>query len=408
MPFSPESAAVLTVGDELLEGRTRDANLMQVSRGLSARGIAVVEARTVADSLDAISAAVRHLLEPGRLLVTTGGLGPTDDDMTLPAVALALDLPLERSPGAEAMVRARMEDLGRECPRSALGQADLPRGAMPVENAVGVAPGAVIAAGESAVVCLPGVPAEVRGLLDRCLEALGVCGAGTEGYSLLRTWGVRENDMFDALAPIAEDLGCRLAFLPSACRVDLKIFGEAREEMARRVTEIYPGRVYSRSREVSLAGRLGGELLSRGLTVAVAESCTGGLLGGELTSVPGASDWFAGGVISYSNRVKSNLLGVPSETLDRHGAVSRQVVEAMAEGVRDLVGSDAAMAVSGVAGPSGGTPEKPVGTVWMAVSHPGGGHRARELFGGDRGHVRRSAVSFVMGMLLERLTGGGP
>jgi len=105
--------------------------------------------------------------------------------------------------------------------------------------------------------------------------------------------------------------------------------------------------------------------------------------------------------------VKSNLLGVPSETLDRHGAVSRQVVEAMAEGVRDLLGADAAMAVSGVAGPSGGTPEKPVGTVWMAVSHPGGGQRARELFGGDRGHVRRSAVSFVMGMLLERLAGGG-
>ena len=408
MPFNPDSAAVLTIGDELLEGRTRDINLVQVSRGLSARGIAVNEARTVSDSRDAISAAVNDLLEPGRLLVTTGGLGPTDDDMTLPAVARALDLPVSRNGEAEAMVRARMEDLGRECPRSALGQADLPRGARPVENAVGVAPGVVIRAGDSGIVCLPGVPAEVRGLLDRCLEALGVAGAGTEGYYLLRTWGLRENYLFDALAPIAGDLGCRLAFLPSACRVDVKIFGEYREEMARRVEERYPGRIYSRKQEVSLAERLGEELLSRRLTLAVAESCTGGLLGGELTSVPGASDWFAGGVISYSNRVKSNLLGVPSETIESHGAVSRQVVEAMAEGVRDLVSSDAAMAVSGIAGPSGGSEEKPVGTVWMAVSHPGGGHQALELFGGDRGHVRLSAVSFVMGMLLEGITGGGP
>jgi nicotinamide-nucleotide amidase len=407
MPLSPERAAVITVGDELLQGRTRDANLMEISRALSARGIPVGEARTVPDTREAISAAALDLLEEGCLVVTTGGLGPTDDDITLASMARALGLPLERNRCAEEMVRARMDTLGRECPPSALRQADLPRGAEPVENRVGVAPGVVLELPHSALVCLPGVPAEVRGLLEGCLEALGVRGSGRESYTLLRTWGIRENDLYDTLSPLAEDLGCRLAFLPSACRVDVRVFGPGREEMARRVDREYPGHVYSRRPEVSLAGRLGGELGSQGISLAVAESCTGGMLGGELTSVPGASDWFAGGVISYSNRVKREILGVEEQALERHGAVSRQVVREMADGVAGLLGADAAMAVSGIAGPSGGTSEKPVGTVWMATTHPGGGRERRERFGGDREHVRRSAVSYVMGMLLQALSEGG-
>ncbi len=407
MPFSPEHAAVLTVGDELLEGRTRDINLMQISRVLSAERLPVLEGRTVSDDPEAICRAVRDLLAPGCLLLTTGGLGPTDDDMTLSSVARALELPLVRNDRAERMVRERIERPGRRCSESALRQADLPRGARPVRNPVGVAPGVVLRSGESAVICLPGVPAEVRGLLEDCLQVLDVTGSGSERYEFVRTWGIRENDLFDALAPQARELGCRLAFLPSACRVDLKIFGAGREEMARRVGREYPGHVYAAEPDLSLAERLGRKLLASGLSLAVAESCTGGMLGGELTSVPGASDWFAGGVISYSNRVKSDVLGVPGRLLDSHGAVSGPVVKAMARGVSGLLGSNVALAVSGIAGPAGGTGEKPVGTVWIALEHPDGSRQRRKLFGGDRQHVRRSAVTCAMGMLLQALCGAG-
>lgn len=403
MELSPERAAVLTVGDEILEGRTRDINLLQVSRGLSARGIRVCEARTVADGTAEISGAIRGLMAEGRLLVTTGGLGPTDDDITLAGLAEALGLPMEHDPKAAEMVRGRMSQLGRPCPESALSQAVLPRGAVPVANPVGVAPGVVLVHGGCGFICLPGVPAEAGALLAPCLDALGVGGESPADYELVRTWGIRENDLFDRLAPRAEELGCRLAFLPGACRVDVKVFGEARSTLADAVADDLSGSVYSRSADIDLPGRLGRELMLREMHVCVAESCTGGKLGGELTSVPGASDWFLGGVISYSNRVKTELLEVDGRLLEEHGAVSAQVAGAMASGVRSLLDAEASMAVSGIAGPAGGTPQKPVGTVWIAVEWPGGSRQRRERFGGDREHVRRSAVTCAMGMLLAAL-----
>lgn len=403
MPLSFDKAAVLTIGDEILEGRTRDINLMQVSRGLSARGIPVFESRTVADRTAEIAAAIRDLGSRGRLVVTTGGLGPTDDDMTLPALAEALGLGMEPNPRAEAMVRRRMSRLGRSCPESALKQAVLPAGGRPVVNPVGVAPGVALVHDGCGYVCLPGVPSETEALLAPCLDALGISGAAVSEYELLRTWGIRENDLFDRLAPRARKLGCSLAFLPSACRVDVKVFGDRRGEMAAAVERELTGHVYSRSADLGLPQRLGEELKRLGLGVCVAESCTGGMLGEELTSVPGASEWFCGGVVSYSNRIKTDLLGVDGGLIESKGAVSIEVAAAMAFGARRLLGAEASMAVTGIAGPSGGTPAKPVGTVCMAVEHPGGFRRRIERFGGDRQHVRRSSVTCVTGMLLDSL-----
>ena len=404
MASFPEVAAVLTVGDELLEGRTRDANLMSISRALAARGVVVEEARTVADRLDSISSAVRELAGEGRLLVTTGGLGPTEDDMTLQGVAQALGIPLRHDERAEEMVRSRMSGRRGAFPRSALKQAVIPRGGIPVLNRVGVAPGVVMESGGGAVVCLPGVPSEVLGLLEDCLDALGITGSESKRYALVRTWGVRENDLFDGLTPRANKLGCRLAYLPGACRVDIKVFGEKRRAMVEWIESRYSRHIYALTPE-SLPQALARRLCRLGLSTAVAESCTGGMLGAELTSVPGASEWFFGGVISYSNEAKRDLLDVSEEVLLKEGAVSRQAVAAMARGAMRRLSADTAMAVSGVAGPTGGSAEKPVGTVWLAVAGPGGVEEQRvELFGGDREHVRRSSVTCAMGMLLELLS----
>jgi nicotinamide-nucleotide amidase len=397
-----ESVLVL-VGDELLSGRTRDANLQPFSGILGDIGIPVVQAIVVRDVPCEISRAVRDLLADNRVVIVTGGMGPTDDDLTVKAVADAFGLKLHRSPEAEEMVRKKQSQYGLGLPQSALKQADIPEGAEPVMNPVGIAPGIVLPVEKGVVICMPGVPRESLALLEPCLKAAGVKPGKAQPARFLRTWGLKENDLFDTLKEIADRNGVIPAFLPSPGRVDLKVIGQGAGEFCREVITLLGSRVYSTLRDETLEEVLGRKLKSANLFVATAESCTGGGVGSCISSVPGASLWYAGGVVTYSNALKTSLLGVSGETLAMHGAVSEKTVLEMARGVRRLTGADCSIAVTGIAGPAGGTLEKPVGTVWTAVSR---GEEERAHFwrlGGSRESIREGACARALGTLLEML-----
>ncbi|MBN1435223.1 nicotinamide-nucleotide amidohydrolase family protein [Candidatus Fermentibacterales bacterium] len=407
-----EHAWIVLVGDELLEGRTRDVNLSECARFLeSGAGLRVGGCSVLPDSLEQISGEISRLIRPGRLIVTTGGLGPTDDDMTSAAVAQALGRQLERNADASRMVRARFEARGEEVPPVAWKQAMMPVGSIAFPNGPGIAPGILLERDGCAIACLPGVPSEVRSMLPGLLEVLEGRGwispdlRSGPRTGLLRTWGLREVHLYERLSPAARRWGCDLAFLPSVQMVDVKISGEA-EAVLRAgdaMAEELGCNCYSTEPGVTLCLAAGRQLMESGLSVSVAESCTAGLLGAELTSEPGSSDWFRGGVLSYSDEVKARVLGVSEESLSGAGAVSREVVEQMASGVRRLTGSGASVAVSGIAGPGGGSEQKPVGTVWIALECPGTSRAALHRFYGDRERVRRAAVVNAMGMLYSCL-----
>ncbi len=391
------------MGDELLSGRTQDVNLYRFSGILGEYGLPVKGAKVVRDSVQDISRSVHELLLPGRILIISGGLGPTDDDLTLKGVAKALEKPLERNPEAEAMVRKKQRQYGLGVPESALKQADIPAGAIPVMNPVGIAPGVVISYSNSAVICVPGVPSESRALIEPCLAAADAIPGRTEAVLFIRTWGLKENDLFDSLKETSEKFGVIPAYLPSPGRVDVKVSGPGAEEFRSAVITKLAGRVYSTKRDETLEEVLGRKLVKSQYLLSVAESCTGGGIGRAVTSVSGSSEWFAGGVISYSNRVKTSLLGVSETVLASWGAVSRETALAMARGVREITGSHCAVAVTGIAGPGGGTDEKPVGTVWTAALTPKGERADLWRIGGNRETVREGAVSRSLGSLLELL-----
>ncbi len=398
----PIRAALLAVGNELLSGRTRDVNLHFLGGSLNRWGLPLTEARVVRDDLEEIAAAVRELLLPGTLLVTTGGLGPTSDDITLEGIARALGLPLRDCPAAAGLITGRYSSLGEKVPEGALKQAVLPEGSVPVRNPAGVAPGVVLTALGGVLISLPGVPHEVRELFHSCLSVAGIVETGASGFHV-RTWGIREGDLFNTLRPLQDKYGLSPAYLPSPGRVDLGFDGPGAPGFRDTVVSLLGRRVYSLEQDRTLEEVLGIELKSRGLVVATAESCTGGLVSAGLTGVPGASEWFAGGVSVYSNASKTRLLGIPEQLIRARGAVSGDVALAMALGVRDAFGADCGISVTGIAGPAGGTPEKPVGTVWIAACSGPRTVSGTWRFGGTRDTVRLAAVSSALGVLLQLL-----
>lgn len=402
-PVFSEAALVL-VGDELLSGRTRDVNLHRFSGLLAEMGLPVVLARVVRDVSSEISAAVKDSLADERVVIVTGGMGPTDDDLTVRAVAEAFNLPLFRSPDAEKMVREKQHQYGLGMPESALKQADIPEGALPVLNPVGIAPGIVLPVDRGVVVIVPGVPRESSALFMPCLQKAGVQPRGEKRIRFIRTWGLKENNLFDALGDPAKKNAITPAFLPSPGRVDIKVSGVGADGFCRDVIEKLGNRVYSTLRDETLEEALGRKLISSGFSMATAESCTGGGIGSGITAVPGASRWYAGGVIAYSNHLKMELLGVKKETLKVHGAVSEKTALEMARGVQKITGADCSLSVTGIAGPGGGTSEKPVGTVWTAVCCGEVEKAYLWRLGGDRESIREGACARVLGTLFELLS----
>lgn len=396
-------AAVLLVGDELLSGRVQDCNLSSISAALAARGLAVAASHTSGDSFESIAAGLACLGAPGRLVVTTGGLGPTEDDLTPEAVARALGRAYREDPGAAAMIEDACAARGIPCPPSALRQARMPDGARPVRNPAGIAPGLVLELPDRCIVMLPGVPREVAALLDPCLDLAGAAGAAVEPATL-RVWGIPETVLMDMIESEGLACGSPLAYLPRPGQVDLVVKDPSTGAVEALKARLGAG-IYATGRSTTLEEALGTALTGAGMTLSTAESCTGGMLGGRITSVPGSSGWFAGGVVSYSDRAKEEILGVPGVLLREHGAVSGPVATAMAEGAARLLHARAAVSITGIAGPGGATPAKPVGTVWVGLFLDGPATPRLFRLSGGRAVVREAACTCAAGSLLALLGG---
>jgi len=409
------TAAVLTVGTELTRGEITNTNASFIAEALTSRGHDVTELSTVDDDRCRIVQALRRLGEVHSVIVCTGGLGPTTDDLTAESVAEALGVALERDFDSVEAIRARLARAGRELSDSNARQADLPACARVLPNAHGTAPGFEVRVGRAQAFFLPGVPSEMKAMFaERVAPALPPPAGPCQTQIRLRLFGMPESAVNDSLAGIEAahgvELGYRAHFPELEVKVRARADGEreaqararaaANEVIARLGREI----VYGEG-EQELSHVVGQLLLDRGLLLCVAESCTGGLVGQLITDAPGSSAYFVGGAITYSNQAKEQQLGVRPELLATHGAVSAEVARAMAHGARERFSADVAVALTGIAGPGGGSPEKPVGLVHIAVATRAGCADAKMVQPGSRAQVRRraafAALALVRSVLLE-------
>jgi len=409
---------VVTIGTELLLGQTLDTNAAELGRALAAAGVEVVRHSSVADRPDAIRAAVTDALARTGFVITTGGLGPTRDDMTKREVAAVFGQPLKMDATVLRSLEDRFRRLGRPMPAVNRTQAEVPEGATVLPNPRGTAPGLWVEAQGRVVVMLPGVPSEMRGLLaEEVLPRLAARGSGLVVRSRsVRTTGIAESALAERVGAIEDEIApLTLAYLPSTDGVELRVTAwSLREDEADRRLAAAAAQLRERAGEhaygeagTDLAAVVLEQLRARKARLVVAESCTGGLLGARITAVPGASTVFIGGVVAYDDVVKSGTLDVPPELLDRYGAVSEEVVSAMAEGVQRQFAVAAALAITGIAGPGGGTPEKPVGTVWLAARFGAETRALKRMFPGDRGEIRARSAQAALD-LLRRLLANVP
>lgn len=411
---------LVTIGTELLLGFTVDSNAAEIARALASVGARVVRRTTVADQGDAIAAAVREGLARTGFVITTGGLGPTRDDVSKRAIAGLFQMPLVLDQEYLAQLRERFERLGRgPMPESNRTQAEVPRGAVVLRNRWGTAPGLWLEGPPGVVVLLPGVPREARKLLEhevvpRVQERVARAhGAPVVTLSrTLRTTGIGESALADRIGALEDQLApVTLAYLPSLDGVDLRLTAwdsapvDAERALARAAQLLKPalGAHHYGDDGCDLAALVLEALERRAARLAVAESCTGGILSERITAVPGASRTFVGGVVAYANEVKASALDVPDALVVQHGAVSEPVVRAMAEGVARRFHAGASLAVTGIAGPAGGTPEKPVGTVWLAACLEGRCETALRRLVGGRDDVRRRAAQAALDLLRRML-----
>ncbi|HTS88955.1 MAG TPA: competence/damage-inducible protein A [Gemmatimonadales bacterium] len=408
---------ILTIGTELLLGLTVDTNGAQLGESLAAAGVRVVRRTSVGDDPPAIRAAAAEALSRTGAFLATGGLGPTADDVTKKVVADLFGMELTFRPELWNGLVERFARFGRVPSERNRCQAEVPEGATVLPNRWGTAPGLWLEGRPGLGILLPGVPSEMRGLLrHEVLPRLAERAGGQVVRSrTVRTTGIPESTLAERLGAIEETLApISLAYLPGAEGVDLRLTAwnlpgaeaDARlEAAARELRERAGACVYGEGRD-DLAALVLAAARSRGWRLATAESCTGGGLGERLTNIPGSSEVYLGGVIAYDNRVKQELLYVPAELLQREGAVSEPVAVAMAEGVARRFQADLAVAITGIAGPGGGTAEKPVGLVFIATWVRGASAAFRQVFPGDRSEIRGRAAQLSLFRMLLGIEGG--
>lgn len=411
------NAEVVTVGTELLLGFTIDTNGAEIAQQLAAIGIRVTHRATVPDQGEPIRDAVAAALGRTGTVIVTGGLGPTRDDITKHAVAELFAVPVDFDEGLWEALLERYRRVGRVPVAGNRTQAEVPRGAEVMRNRWGSAPGLWLEqAGRGLVIMLPGVPHEMRNLLEH--EVVPRLARRTTGGVIrsrtLRTTGVAESALAEQLGEIERDVApLTLAYLPQVTGVDLRLtaWGMAGDEadvlLARGAERVrsHAGRAVYGEGDEDLAALVLERARRAGVRIVTAESCTGGMVGARLTDTPGSSDVFEGGVVCYSYASKTSLLGVPAALIEQHGAVSEPVSRAMAAGAVERLGGDLSVAVTGIAGPDGATPDKPVGTVCFATSYRGEVRSSRTVFMGTRGEVRARATHAALRLLELRLLG---
>lgn len=407
---------LLTIGDELLSGRTADSNACCIARALTEAGLSAARFSSVGDRLEDIRRALTTLLPATRFVIATGGLGPTDDDITASAAAATFGLDLVVSQAAIDTMERRYREFGRPLPAAAKKQAVLPEGSEAIENPVGTACGFIIRHGQQHFFFLPGVPEEARAMSGCIIERIRKeCGMRQIIKSrTLKVFGLWESRIQEMLKGRLPELpAVAVGFYPSFPEVSLKITATGSDEqLIEQELELFQAAIqacigqyiYSENNELleEVVGRL---LAGRGATLAVAESCTGGLITHRLTNIAGSSRYIERSFVVYSNTAKQELLAVPAAVLAEHGAVSEPVARLMAEGARKAAATTYGLAVTGIAGPGGGTPEKPVGTVFIAVATPKETMVKKMFYPGDREKVKmmtaQMALDFLRSILVK-------
>jgi len=403
---------IISIGDELLTGRTVDTNSTWLCSRLNILEIRVIENITVPDEVNRIEEAFHRAFSIAEIVITTGGLGPTDDDKTRDAIAHYAGVKLETDVRVLEDIEAKFAARGMYPPRTSAREALIPEGANTLENTVGVAPGLYLKLdGRRHLIALPGVPSELKDIFEKQLTPILKQLPGTikNRVETFYTTGIPESALsqkiFDALGNIGTE---GLAFYPSNLGVEVRISVSADKTGYDSVTDIIEAVTkpwcFSRE-EKNLAAVVGESLKKRNEAVTVAESCTGGLLASRLVDIPGASSWFLGGVISYSNKAKSDVLGVNPEDIELYGAVSPIVAAQMADGAAKIFGAKYALSTTGIAGPSGGTEKKPVGLVYYALHTPEKTIVRKNRFIGGREDHRYRTSQAALNLLYLHLTG---
>jgi competence/damage-inducible protein CinA-like protein len=411
------SVEIVTIGTEILLGQLVDTNSVHVARALADHGMDVYAKHSVGDNAERLASMLEDVLSRADGAITTGGLGPTVDDLTKDAVARAAGTTLELHEPSLRAIEERFRSFGRPMTDNNRRQAYLPKGSIVLDNPHGTAPGFVaLRADGKFVACMPGVPREMKPMLaERLLPWL------VERFGLreaiytrtLHTVGIGESVLDEKVQDLFRTLeNPKIAMLAHGFRVDVKVMAktdsrERAEAMIEPVAEELRRRIgsgYYGDDDQTLPGAIVAAFVKLGWTLGIAESCTGGDVAAEIVSVAGASAVFRGGIVAYADDVKTSLLGVPEKTLATAGAVSEETAIAMARGARERLGTECTIATTGIAGPGGGTPEKPVGTVWFALALGDTEVETKRLtFPGSRNDVRERATIAALGLLWRRL-----
>ena len=407
----PRPVLVLTIGDELLDGLRENGHLVWLGEHLARRGLPITRSLVVRDDAGEIAAALASAWGAFDLIVTTGGIGPTSDDRTRATVAASLGVGLRPVPEAEAALRERFRLIGRQVAAADLSQCAVPEGGESLPNPRGTAPGVFFRQGRTTLVMLPGPSLELRPMFEAevvpRLRTIG-CACQGEAYVQVRTFGLGAVPLEAKIRPLLAP-GMVLTFGTHTGVVDARISsggsGATDEDLcvvARKVRDAV-GPDFVCTGHSCLASIVVEHLRSLEKTVALAESCTGGLLADAFTDIPGASAVFAGSAVCYTDEAKANILGIPESILAQHGAVSAECAAAMAAAAAEKFGADYALSVTGFAGPGGGTPDDPVGTVYFGYASPSGVWSRRVHIPGDRAQVKLRAVNTALDLMRRKL-----
>ncbi len=409
-------AEIIATGTELLSGGLPDTNSIFLSEELMLIGLETAFKTVVGDNEKDMEEALRRALERADAVIITGGLGPTEDDITRKVVAKILKRRLVLNEDALKAVKSSLAGRMKEYAHTSDRQALIPGAARLLANPVGIAPGFFLDEGNKFIAALPGVPKEMQAMFSQGLKQ-----ALEERFSgklfikrrVLRTCGISESKINDVISDILKRENPVVGLTAKETGVDIRII--ARETTAE-LSQVLAERTDAKIREklgdavYGVDGQdmeevVGALLKQRRLKLSVAESCTGGLIGARITNIPGSSEYFERGVVTYSNAAKTEMLGVPTALMDRHGAVSREVAEAMAQGIRQAARTDVGLSVTGIAGPGGGTKEKPVGLVYISLSSAQGLKTDEHRFLGDREQIRMRASQMALDMVRRHLIG---
>lgn len=404
-------AGIIVIGNEILEGRVSDTNSLYISRRISEMGIFPFRITIVGDKKEMIEEEVKNQLAASQIVFTCGGLGATPDDLIREALSHIFRKPLLLDEGTLKKIKEYYKRKNIPVPEEATKQALYLQGSLLLENSVGICPGMIIEEGKKFLIVLPGPPEEMKKIFETGVLPFLATTFPTPPVvsALIRTTGITEAEIMERLAyPKRKFKGCITQYLPSLLGVDIKISTEKDEALLAEWKKEIINRLLPYAYgigNVALEDKVGELLRKRRLTMAVAESCTGGLLSHRITNAIGSSDYFLGGVVAYDNEIKKKVLGVKEETLKGFGAVSEKTAVEMAEGARERFNAGIGIAITGIAGPTGGTPEKPVGLVYIGLAMVNKIISREFYFSGDRRMIKEQAAQSALDLIRRCLEG---